>query len=248
MKHLAFPRLLGTIPAAVYTGKTLGDTVMLITRIVGFVLLACLAACTAADAAEEGGEKIIRVGLIGTDTSHATEFTKIINAAEHAEIKGIRVVAAFPGGSEDLPESRDRVKGYAEKLQKSGVEIVDSIPALLAKVDAVLLESIDGRKHLEQARPVFESGKLLFIDKPLAGSLADAVAIAELAKKHNAKWFSASSLRYSPGIAGARSNPKVGDVTGCDAWGPCSIDPTVPDLFWYGIHGVETLFTIMGPG
>jgi predicted dehydrogenase len=218
---------------------------MLITRVTGFLLLVSIAAPAALG---EDLTKVIRVGLIGTDTSHATEFTKIINAGENPEIKALKVVAAYPGGSEDLPESRDRVKGYAETLQKGGVEIVNSIPDLLGKVDVVMLESIDGRKHLEQAKPVFESGKLMFIDKPLAGSLAEGMAIAELAKKHNAKWFSSSALRYTPGIANARNNPKVGDVTGCDAWSPCATDPTVPDLYWYGIHGVETLFTVMGPG
>jgi predicted dehydrogenase len=195
--------------------------------------------------------KVIRAGIIGLDTSHAPAFTDLFNDPKAApDVSGIRVVAAFPGGSEDLPSSQDRVAGYTKDLRDKGVEIVDSIPALLAKVDVVLLESVDGRKHLEQARPVFEAGKPAFIDKPLAASLADAVAIAELAKRHNVAWFSASSLRFSSGILGMRggANPAVGDVLGCAAWSPSPTDPTHPDLFWYGIHGVETLFTIMGPG
>jgi predicted dehydrogenase len=129
-----------------------------------------------------------------------------------------------------------------------GVEIVDSIPALLTKVDAVLLESVDGRPHLEQARPVILAGKPLFIDKPLAGSLVDAVAIAELAKKHNVAWFSCSSLRFGPGVAKTKADPKLGDITGVSAWSPCSLEKTHPDLYWYGIHGVEMLYTYMGTG
>lgn len=210
-------------------------------------LIACAALARADDAAPG---KVIRAGIIGLDTSHAPAFTDLFNDPNAApEIAGIKVVAAFPGGSEDLPSSRDRVAGYTKDLRDKGVEIVDSIPALLEKVDVVLIESVDGRKHLEQARPVFEAGKPVFIDKPLAASLADAVAIAELAKKHDVAWFSASSLRFGPGIAAMRgSNEKVGDVLGCAAWSPAPTDPTHPDLFWYGIHGVETLFTIMGPG
>jgi predicted dehydrogenase len=112
----------------------------------------------------------------------------------------------------------------------------------------VLLESVDGRPHLEQVRPVLKAKKPVFIDKPAAGSLADAVAIFDLAEREKVPCFSSSSLRFSPGIAGMRSNPKVGDVVGCSAYGPCPTEEHHPDLFWYGIHGVETLFTVMGPG
>jgi len=132
-----------------------------------------------------------------------------------------------------------------------GIEIVDSIPALLQKVDVVLLESVDGRPHLEQAIPVIQAGKPLFIDKPAAGSLADLLAIAELAKRHKVPWFTSSSLRFSPGILefrGPGEHEKIGKVTGCNAWGPCSLEPHHPDLFWYGIHGCEVLYTVMGEG
>jgi hypothetical protein len=40
----------------------------------------------------------------------------------------------------------------------------------------------------------------------------------------------------------------AGKVLGCDAYSPCSLEPTHPDLFWYGIHGVEILYTVMGTG
>ena len=139
--------------------------------------------------------------------------------------------------------------GYTKELrEKYGVEIVGSIDELLKKVDVVLLESVDGRPHLAQARPVFQARKPVFIDKPVAGTLADAIAIFELAKETGTPCFSSSSLRFSPGIAGMRKNPKVGDVLGCDAYGPCHLEEHHPDLYWYGVHGVETLFTIMGTG
>jgi predicted dehydrogenase len=129
-----------------------------------------------------------------------------------------------------------------------GIEMVDSIEALLAGVDVVLLESVDGRPHLEQARPVLAARKPVFIDKPLAGSLADAVEIFELAKEHGTPCFSSSGLRYSPAVFDARDKEKVGEVLGCDAYSPCSLEQHHPDLFWYGVHGVETLFAIMGTG
>src|SRR5262249_54579159 len=116
------------------------------------------------------------------------------------------------------------------------------------KVDVVLLESVDGRPHLKQVIPVFKAGKIVFIDKPIAGSLADALMIFDLSRKYKVPCFSSSSLRFSSGILGMRKSPKLGDVLGCDVYGPCSLEPHHPDLFWYGVHGVETLFTIMGTG
>jgi predicted dehydrogenase len=191
----------------------------------------------------------IRVGIIGLDTSHVVAFTQAMNDKNATgPLAGVKVVAAFAGGSPDIPASRDRVEGYTKELREMGVEIVESIDELLPKVDAVLLESVDGRPHLEQARPVIKAGKPLFVDKPVAGTLADAIAIFELAKAHKVPCFSSSSLRFSPGILGMRSDDRVGEILGCDAYGPCALEEHHPDLFWYGIHGVETLFTIMGTG
>jgi hypothetical protein len=195
-------------------------------------------------------KKPLRAGIIGLDTSHVVAFTSLLNDPRaEGELAGISVVAAFPGGSQDIPESRDRLAGFTKQLrEKYKVEIVDSIEALLEKVDVILLESVDGRPHLRQVIPVFKAGKLVFIDKPVAGSLADALLIYELSRKYKTPCFSSSSLRFSPGIAAMRSHPKLGKVLGCDAYGPCSLESHHPDLFWYGIHGVEELFTIMGPG
>jgi hypothetical protein len=189
--------------------------------------------------------------MIGLDTSHAPAFTKLINKADGtSKLAKMRVVAAYPGGSDDLAASRDRIAGFTQQLSDMGVEIVDSIEALLSKVDAVLLESVDGRKHLEQVLPVFKAGKPVFIDKPLAADLVDAMAIDLLGKKYEARWFSSSSLRFSPSIIQYREAPSeaAGSVIGAAAWGPCSLEPTHSDLTWYGIHGVETLYTAMGMG
>jgi hypothetical protein len=192
----------------------------------------------------------IKAGIIGLDTSHVVAFTSVLNGPKATgELGGVRIVAAYPGGSPDIASSRDRVGNYTKQLkEKFGVEIVDSIDALLSKVDVVLLESVDGRPHLEQVKPVFKARKPVFIDKPVAGTLADAIEIFELAKESGTPCFSSSSLRYSPAIVAMRNHPKVGEVRGCDAFSPCALEEHHPDLFWYGVHGVETLFTIMGTG
>lgn len=209
-------------------------------------LLAILALLALSVRAEE---KVIRIGIIGLDTSHVPAFAKMFNDPKASgDLAGFKVVGGYPGGSQDIPSSRDRVAKFTADLKGMGVEIVDTIPELLKKCDVVLLESVDGRPHLEQARPVIEAKKLLFIDKPLAGSLADAIAIAELAKKNDVAWFSSSSLRFGPGVVALKDNPKVGEIIGCDAWSPSPLESHHPDLFWYGIHGVEMLYTLMGPG
>ena len=213
-----------------------------------FISILALAAVVLVSPLARAAEPL-RAGIIGTDTSHCIGFTELINAADATGRRAeVQIVAAYPGGSDDIPSSRDRVAGYAEKLRGMDVEIVDSIDELLAKVDVVLLESLDGRVHLEQARPVFAAGKRVFIDKPLAGSLADAVAIAKLAEEHDVPWFSSSALRFGGPAKALAANEVIGPITGCDAFGPCSTEPHHPDLFWYGVHGVEVLFTLMGPG
>lgn len=203
------------------------------------VLLACSLPAAAAD---------VRVGVIGTDTSHVPAFAKLLNGDPNApdHIAGARVVAAWKGGSKDIEESANRVDGFAEDIRtKYGVEIVADIATLLSKVDVVLLTSIDGRVHLEQARPVIAAHKPLFIDKPLAATLEDAREIARLAKAAGTPWFSSSSLRF--GAIGTAM--KLPNLTGVMTWGPGPFEAHHPvELAWYAIHPVELLYTIMGMG
>jgi Oxidoreductase family, NAD-binding Rossmann fold len=189
-----------------------------------------------------------RAGIIGLDTSHAIAFTKLLNDSSSKDhVPGCRVVAAYPKGSPDIESSTSRVPGYTDEVKKSGVEIVDSIGTLIEKVDVVFLETNDGRPHLEQVLPVLRARKPTFIDKPIAGSLTDTVAIFDAATHFKVPVFSSSSLRYSEGAQTLRAG-KIGDIMGCDAYSPCALEKTHPDLFWYGIHGVESLFTVMGVG
>lgn len=189
----------------------------------------------------------IKVGIIGTDTSHVPAFTKLLNDPSNPDhIPGAKVVAAYKGGSQDIESSRTRVDKFAAQIEKDwGVEIVPDIKTLCSKVDAVLLESVDGRVHLEQVKQVFEAGKPVFIDKPLASTLEDAREIARLGKKHGVPWFSTSSLRYADAV----EETKVEGLKGAISWGPASIHPTHHlDLSWYAVHPIELLYAVMGPG
>lgn len=191
----------------------------------------------------------IRIGIIGLDTSHVVAFTELLNKADHPKhVAGGKVVAAFKGGSPDIESSASRVEGFTQKLQNDfGVEIVESIEALCAKVDAVLLESVDGRPHLEQVKPVFKAGKRVFIDKPLAGSLKDALEIARLGKESGVPWFSSSSYRYYESLVALKSQD-IGEIRSAISYGPCHLEPHHPDFYWYGVHPAEALYTVMGSG
>jgi predicted dehydrogenase len=190
------------------------------------------------------------VGIIGFDTSHVPAFTKLLNDVNDPfHVSGGKVVAGFPSFSPDVESSASRVEGYKKELiEKWKIEMVSSVEELLPRVDAVLLESLDGRRHLEEARPVIKAGKPLFIDKPMAASFSDAKQIFDMAAERGCPVFSSSSLRFDYNISRARQDAELGGVVGCDAFSPASLEPTNPGLFWYGIHGVEILYTFMGRG
>jgi hypothetical protein len=188
----------------------------------------------------------LRLGIIGTDTSHVVAFARVLNDSSSAEhVPGARIVAAWKGGSADIEESASRVDRYAGELQeKWRVKIVNSIAELCPAVDGLLLESVDGRTHPRQFREAVRCGKPVFIDKPLASTLADAEEIARVAREHNIPWFSSSSLRYSP-VASMRTPEMIGAIV----WAPGPLEAHHQlELTWYGIHGVEMLYTLFGTG
>lgn len=196
--------------------------------------------------------KPLRAGIIGLDTSHVIAFSTALNKGpknpeDAPKVAGVTVVAAYPQGSKDIEGSTKRVPEYTEKVKALGVEIVDSIEELVKRVDVVFLESNDGRVHLEQLRPVLAANKPVFIDKPIAGSLADVLRIFDEAKKSGTPLFCSSSLRFGKETQAVR-NGSIGKVNSAETTSPASLEPTHPDLYWYGVHGCESLFTVMGTG
>lgn len=191
----------------------------------------------------------IRVGVIGTDNYQAVAFTELYhNPKAEGDLKGLKVVAAYAGGSKDIPDNEKDAAKWAEALTKLGVEVVKSPEEVLKKCDAVMVMSADGRAHLEQLKPILKAGKPVYVGRPLAASLADVVEIFRLAAESKTPIFSCSQHRFSPGFIGMRNHPEVGAVIGADVYGGCPREPHHPDLFWHGVHGVETLYTILGPG
>ena len=194
-------------------------------------------------------EKTIRIGMIGLDTSHVVAFTEIINNPEaKGHVPGAKVVAAFKGGSPDIESSASLVDGYTKTLSaKYGVKIYPTIEKVCENVDAVMIEAVDGRPHLAQARKIIAAKKILYIDKPVGGTLKDAIEIYRLAKEAGVPVFSSSSLRFAKSTQSVR-NGLIGKVTCAQTTSPAPLEPHHPDLYWYGVHGCESLFTVMGTG
>jgi len=191
----------------------------------------------------------IKIGIIGLDNYQAVAFTQLFHDPKAAgALAGLKVIAAFPAGSPDIEESVREIPKWVKEIQTYGVTIAKTPEEVLKQVDAVLVMSVDGRVHLEQLKAVFQARKPVYVGRPLAASLADTVEIFRLAKASRTPIFSCSQHRFSPGFIGMRNHPDVGDVLGADVYGGCPREPHHPDLFWHAVHGVETLYTIMGPG
>jgi predicted dehydrogenase len=210
--------------------------------------VACAAALATFTARAESTPEI-KIGMIGLDTSHVISVAALLNdPAAKDHIPGARVVCAFKVGSPDMEMSTSRIEGFASQLRdKYGVQLVDSIAEVIARSDAIIIMSVDGRVHLQQAREVFASGKPVFLDKPLAANLRDSVAIVRLAEQTHTTFFSASPFRFSPSLKRLRETP-VGAIRSAIAYGNGGSEPHMPPLFFEGIHPVEALFTVLGTG
>jgi predicted dehydrogenase len=191
----------------------------------------------------------IKVGVLGMDNYQCVAFTTLFDRAKEGDVlAGFKVVAAYSGGSPDIEESVKSLPRWVERFEKMEIEILDSIDAVLKKVDAVLVMSLDGRTHLEYATAALKAGKPVYVGRPLAASLDDAIEIFRHAKKYKTPIFSCSQHRFVPGFIGMRNHPQVGKVLGCSVYGGLTTEPHHGEFFWHGVHSAETLFTIMGTG
>lgn len=191
----------------------------------------------------------IRVGVIGLSV-HSAAYTEIINSgASSPEFSGCRVVAIFhPKGNPDVEFSDAQLQSFTDTIKGQGVEFVGSIKELVRKVDAVMLLTNDGRPHLTEIKPVLKAGKPVYVDKPLAATLPDVLAIFRASRKYGVPMFSCSPLRYVKEAQDIRNGNivVVGKVLGANTYGPAPIQKSHADLFWDGIHAVESLYTVLG--
>ncbi len=190
---------------------------------------------------------MIRVAVIGLDTSHSIEFPRRMQAPDcpkDQRVPGLRAVSCLrfrtPFQDDAGLDTRQA------QLEAWGVKVTTSIEEALENCDAIMLEINDGSYHLPYFKKVAARGKPVFLDKPLASSLSDGRAILRLAKKHGTRVWSGSSLPFAPELTSAVS--AVADVRAGHAFGPLGKAPVGDSLIWYGVHSFEMLQRIMGPG
>ena len=193
----------------------------------------------------------MKLGIIGLDSSHAVQFSRILNGErEPFHIGGHPVTAAYPGPvSQDFDMSRDRMENFTREVAGDwGVKLYSSIAEVMKNSDAVFLEQVDARRRLEQFREMVCFGKPIYVDKPFALNTADCREMFKLAEQYGVPVLSTSSLRFADGLTAALKQCEWHSVIGADFFGPMPFTATQPGYFWYGVHMADMLYRTMGTG
>ena len=187
----------------------------------------------------------LRIGAIGIDCSHLPEFTRRITALNESGQTRCRVTRLWTDGRHDVPAERARKwQGMAEEI---GVRPASSMDELLGDVDGVMVLAVNGHRHLELSLPALERGLPTYIDKPLTCDLSQARQILDVSRRRNGRCYSASSLRFAPEVTDL-PRADLGRLAAIDAFGPGQISPAMQGLFYYGVHTIEMVDAIWGPG
>lgn len=188
----------------------------------------------------------MRIGAIGIDSSHLPEFSRRIKEMHDAGRTPCRVTKFWTDGRHDWPVASD-VEKWRQQAIDLGVEPAGSIEELLDSVDGVMVLAVSGARHLEFARPSLERGMPTYVDKPLTCDLEEARTLLGLARKTGAPCYSASSLRFATELE-AIDRGELGDIVAIDAFGPGELNDGAPGLLHYGVHTIEMVDAIWGPG
>ncbi len=192
---------------------------------------------------------MLRIGFVGLDSSHCTAFTDLLRSGQSdLATEQVRVVAGWTGGSADFPLSISRAARFTEQMRERGVQIYPTPADVLENSDAIILGAVDGRCHLELARQLFPAGLPIFVDKPLAHNRDAALQIAQLGERCGTRWFTASALRYQQSLLGALESAADDKVISCDCYGTVKVMPGHLELAWYGVHGIEAIYSVLGQG
>ena len=187
--------------------------------------------------------KLALVG--GAAIYHARAFSGLIN--------GLVPEQTLPEGWPNFPQCVDGARisvvwdedrSAAEELARVfGIDhVANDYEEVLLHCDGVIIADDVTLNHCRHASFFLERGIPTFIDKPLAPDAKTAVALVELAAKHNAPLMSGSALRYAAETQELREDPNIlGKIELATTVGP-------NELYFYGIHPLELAHSIMGSG
>ncbi len=190
---------------------------------------------------------MIKVAIIGLDTSHSVEFPRLMQAPDCPQDQRVPDLKAVTCLRFPTPfQNKEGLDRRQQQLEAWGVKVTTDFDAAAENADAFMLEINDGSYHLEYFKKVAALGKPVFVDKPLACSLADARAMLKLAAKHKTRAWSGSSLPFSDGLEQAKA--QAGAIRIASVFGALGDAPAGDSLIWYGVHTFEMLQAIMGSG
>lgn len=178
---------------------------------------------------------MFRVGIIGSENSHAMAFSEIFNLNNKEQYPDIQVVAIY---GEDQAAS--------EAVRDKCGAVIMTPEEMLGKVDAVMVTSRDGALHAKYARPFIEAGIPAFVDKPLTRDVEDAVELMRLAKEKGVPIVGGSSLKYPEDLQGLKAVVEQGELRGADLAAPVSLVNDYGGFFFYAAHLVEMTMAIFG--
>ncbi len=190
---------------------------------------------------------MIKIAIVGLDTSHSVTMPKLMQAPDcpaDQRVPGLRAVSCLR--FETPFQGQEGLDKRQSQLEAWGVPVTTCFEEAVANCDAIMLEINDGSRHLEYFRKVAGLGKPVFLDKPLATTLADGRAILRLAKKHKTRVWSSSSIVFCPPIMDLRR--AYSEVRRASVFGALGRAPAGDSLVWYGVHTVEMLLHLMGLG
>lgn len=119
--------------------------------------------------------------------------------------------------------------------------VVASPQDVIGQVDAVIVATDKGGEHVERCRPFVEAGLPVFVDKPLADNQPDLDAFVQWVGQGRAI-MSSSCMRYAKEFMPYRvSTRELGDLRFVSITTPKSWER-------YGIHALEGIYPILGPG
>ncbi|WP_226533562.1 Gfo/Idh/MocA family protein [Microbacterium paraoxydans] len=167
------------------------------------------------------------VAIVGIENSHAEEIIRYLNVEQPSDVP-VRVVALVAGEDE-----RTR-----ELARLGGIErIAADSSELLGSVDALIVTSRDGAQHRAHAVPFLEAGTPVWVDKPLAASMADAREILAAAERGGTTLTSSSALRWVADTdAVAEELVTIGELQAVTVTGPADAASPYSGIFFYGIH------------